>query len=378
MSKKILLLSPVFNPNIGGVETHLNDLVYGLSKRDYEVYVETFSPITTKAIQWRRKEKIYGTVNIRRHWWFGTNIFHFVEGYPLLDFLYISPYLMLIFLRFLLRHRDVRTVHAHGMNAALVSIIGAKLFKLKVIVSTHAIYERDKSSLTALLVGAILKRAAYVLALSKASKDEVISFGVPERKVHIYRYWVDTDLFKPTQNRREMREQYGFEDNFTVLFIGRLIEKKGVSVFVDIAKTLKKINFVIIGNGPLEGYVRDNDKDIDNLCYLGKKSNEEIANYMNCADLLCIPSQYEEGFGRVVMEAVACGIPVVGSNKGAIPEAVDINVSMLSNPTLEGISKSIMTLYDHPEVYERYRSNCRQYAINNFSSNNILGIIDYY
>ena len=115
-----------------------------------------------------------------------------------------------------MRHRDVRTVHAHGMNAALVSIIGAKLFKLKVIVSTHAIYERDKSSLTALLVGAILKRAAYVLALSKASKDEVISFGVPESKVHLYRYWVDTDLFKPTQNRREMREQYGFEDNFKV------------------------------------------------------------------------------------------------------------------------------------------------------------------
>ena len=144
IKKKILLLSPVFSPNIGGVETHLDDLAYGLSMKDYEVYVETFSPITTKSIEWKKRERLYGAVNIRRHWWFGNNVFHFVEKYPLLDFLYLSPYLFVICFLFLLKHKDVKVIHAHGMNAALVAVLVSVFFRTKTVVSTHAVYERNK------------------------------------------------------------------------------------------------------------------------------------------------------------------------------------------------------------------------------------------
>ena len=91
--KGILIISPFFYPNIGGVETHLSDLVKELSKK-YKVFVHTYSPITTQNTSWQKKEKSKNLV-IFRHGWFGKNLFHKLEKYSILQFLYLTPYLFL-------------------------------------------------------------------------------------------------------------------------------------------------------------------------------------------------------------------------------------------------------------------------------------------
>ena len=53
----VLILSPFFSPNIGGVESHLDDLVSALDKRKYKVFVQTYSPITTSNVVWESREK---------------------------------------------------------------------------------------------------------------------------------------------------------------------------------------------------------------------------------------------------------------------------------------------------------------------------------
>lgn len=151
MNKKpgVLILTPFYEPNIGGVETHLKDLTDYLRKDDrYRVYVLTYQPITTKA-----KGKYFernGNVLIIRLPWMGLGLFHKFEPYPVIEFLYITPWLFIwTFIFLLFKSRDVEVIHAQGFNAAFVARLLNKVFKKRFIASTHAIYSMDVNSLMA-------------------------------------------------------------------------------------------------------------------------------------------------------------------------------------------------------------------------------------
>jgi glycosyltransferase involved in cell wall biosynthesis len=376
--KGILILTPFFSPNIGGVETHLDDLVNGLDKRGYKVYVQTYSPITTEGVPWKPREKRGNAVEIRRYSWFGKNLFHKVEKLPFIDFIYITPYLFLrTFIWLLSNKNNIDVIHAQGFNAASIGVVFKKIFRKKLIVSTHAIYEIDKNSKMAKRIVKVLNGADKILCLSEGSYRELISFGLRESKLDIFKYWVDLEIFKPYKNN-EFRKELGIKDGFIVLFVGRVMEKKGVRVLCEVAQKLPEVNFVFVGTGPDEDYLKEQEKSNDNIKFMGFVRNNLLYKYYNASDVFCIPSQYEEGFGRVVMEAVSCGLPVVGSNKGGIPEALDASVSILIEPTAENLKNAIEGLYRDNNRYLELKSNCRSYAEKNFSEKNIELITKYY
>jgi len=377
-SKGILILTPFFSPNLGGVETHLDDLVSGLDKLNYRVYVQTYSPITTAGTFWKLNERRGKNVRIRRYRWFGKNIFHKIEKFPLFDFLYLTPYLFLrTFFWLVFNAKKIDVIHAQGFNAALAGSILKKIFRKKLIVSTHAIYEIKKDSKTAKRITKILDKANKILALSRGSYDELVSFGLREEKIEQFKYWIDLDSFLAV-DKKITRKDLNIEDKFTVLFVGRLIEKKGIKVLVEVAKLLRNINFIFVGAGPEEFFLISAQEELNNVKFLGSVKNSDLSKYYSLADIFCIPSQYEEGFGRVVMEAVACGLPVVGSNKGGIPEALDQTVSILVEPTTENLRNSIEELYENHEKYFELKNNCRKYATENFSEKNLNLITKHY
>jgi glycosyltransferase involved in cell wall biosynthesis len=244
-------------------------------------------------------------------------------------------------------------------------------------VSIHAVYEISPDSLAAKLIKTILSGADSVLTLSRAAYNELVSFGLDKGRLGIYRYWIDLNIFRPLDNKKELRRQLGLADIFTVLFIGRLTIIKGVKELVAVARSLSFINFIFIGNGPLEDYLRAAAKN-SNIIFLGRIDNKELYKYYNTADIFCVPSQYEEGFGRVAMEAIACSVPVVASNKGGIPEALDNTVSILVEPTVNNLKRAIAELYQDKELYAKLQANCRNYAERNFSENNAQLIMKSY
>ncbi|MEI6632129.1 MAG: glycosyltransferase, partial [bacterium] len=116
----ILMITPFFSPNVGGVEAHLDSLCEYLSKKDKSVYVVTYQPITVK------RKGLYlerrGSVEIRRYPWFGKDLFSKLERHFFLNLFYISTGIFLYAFSFLLlKGRKIRVIHAHGLNAALVS-----------------------------------------------------------------------------------------------------------------------------------------------------------------------------------------------------------------------------------------------------------------
>jgi len=374
----VLLITPSFSPNVGGVETHLDDLVSALDKRGYSVFVHTYSPITTEGVAWKSYEDWGTSSKVRRYRWIGKGLFHIVENYPFIDFLYLTPYLLIrTFIWLLFNRQNIDVIHAQGLNSALIGVVLKKFFGIRLVVSTHAVYEFSEDSLTPKFSKWVLSHADKVICLSRASYDELVRIGIEEVKLDEYDYWIDLDTFKPGEKEKSRRE-LGLPSKFTVLFVGRLIRKKGILELLEAAGRLPDLNFVFVGDGPEKGFLKKVQKKESNVIFLGRVPNKKLPVYYSAANIFCIPSQYEEGLGRVNMEAVACGTPVVGANKGGIPEVLDSSVSILVDPTPDNLEKALRTLFEDEELYTSLKEACRAYAKRNFSEDNVEDIIRYY
>jgi len=366
--KGILILTPFFSPNIGGVETHLDDLVKELDKLNYSVYVHTYSPLTTTEVKWKQRETIHN-IHIYRYPWFGKNIFHKVEKYPLIDFLYLTPYICLrTFFWMLYNHQKITTINSHGFNGAVAGNILAFFFRKKHVTSTHALYDNHPKSFTAKLTSFILNRTDMVLAQSVHSKNQLISWGVKNSKIALYRYWVDPYKFNNKISK--------ISSDFKVLFISRLIPKKGTRIIIKIAQKLPQIKFTIIGSGPESDYI--SNQKLPNINFLGKVNNKDLINHYSDSSLFIQPALYQEGFTRTIMEAIACGIPVIASNIGTIPEIVDPSVSILVKPTANNFQSALIKLLKDRKLLDQMKSNCSSYTKKYFSPNNIKLITKHY
>ncbi len=364
--KGILILTPFFSPNIGGVESHLDDLVDQLNVHKIKSYVLTYSPLTTKTT-YLSKEKI-GLCQVFRFKWFGYQLFPKLEKYPLLDFLYITPYLLIRSYFWLLFNKNkINIIHSQGFNAAFIGNILAKIFHKKHLCSTHAIYE-NLNGFSRFLTVKVLKHTDQILCLSKKSQTQLIQWGINAQKISTYKYWVNLKNFSPGNKIQK----------FTALFVGRLIEKKGIKVILQCAVKIPSVYFIIVGNGPLENYVTKFSKRHKNIQFLGAIPNNKLSEIYRRASIFCIASQYPEGFGRVTMEAVASGLPVIGSNLGSIPEALDNTVSILFKPTSSNFVKIIKSLSTHSKNYQVLQTNCRTYAEKYFSTSNFKIILTTY
>lgn len=114
-------------------------------------------------------------------------------------------------------------------------------------------------------------------------------------------------------------------------FCGQSEKVKGAdrlpAIFESIRKLLPNTFFIVVGDGPLRGYLKNRLRNL-NALFTGNVPQTDVALYMNALDVLVLPSR-NEGWPCVVLEAQACGTLVVGSDKGGIPEAVDFQSTWL-------------------------------------------------
>ena len=341
--------------------------------------MQNYSPLTTDNTLSKKEEHLGNNTKIFRHKWFGKNLFHKLENHPILDFLYLTPYLFFRSLLFMIANsKKIETIHAQGLNAGVIGFFLKIIFRKRLIISLHAIYRQLKNDkLATLLTTLILNNAEIVLGMSNAVINQFKKLEAKKIKVKRYYYWIDIDRFKP-MDKGEARKISGLENHFTILFVGRLISIKGVALLIDIAKELKYAQFVFIGTGPLDIFLKKSSETIPNVNFLGQVRNIDMPVYYNSADIFCFPSLYEEGLGRVSMEAVACGIPVVASNVGGISETVNENISLLVKPTHDSLKNALMNLHQDEGRLNKMGSFCREYALKNYSKNNVNYITKYY
>lgn len=368
---KIMLLTPFFRPNVGGAETHAEELCRYLDKRGYHVEVQTYQPLTTRAKG--AKKEICGNITIHRHSWPGFNIFHRVEKYPLLDFLYLSPYLGLrALLSMLDRNRRADVIHAQGFNAALIARLLKKIFKVRIVMSTQALYNFVPGSRLARAVAWILDDFDGIVVESPESKDELIAININPERISVFEQWVDQDAFAP-QLKTECRRRLGIDENgFTALYVGRLIEKKGAKELLKATGMIDEpIQFIFVGDdGPLRDDLEQAAAIDPRIRFFANIENDHLATFYQAADVFIIPSQYDEGTARVMLEALSSGTPVIGSDRGSIPRILPAEVAKVIEPTAENIAAAIRSLYHDQNNLARLKANCRPYALAHFSDAN--------
>ncbi len=371
---RILQLTAHFSPNLGGVETHLDDLVAGLIKRKYLVTVLTYNPLSadikTPFIEQDTNLMIYRLPWIR-------GFFYKLVSSPILEFIYLFPGLFFV-APFIIFNSKIEVIHAHGVVAGTVGVFWGKLTGKRVVISTHSLYNFPKKGLYPFFVKQVFSNADKILCLSKKSVLEFIQLGLPDEKISQFTYWIDFKNFYK-KDQLKQKKKFGLEKYFTVLFVGRLVPEKGVMLLIKALEDISgKIRLVVAGDGPLRNKIVSIAQNRDQIKYVGKLNNDELVDYYNAADLLVIPSIHDEGFGRVIIESLACGTAVLGSNRGSIPEVVNDKVARLIDISVKSLKKEIAYLKRNPNVLKKLEINSRRFAVSKYSEKNINSIIKSY
>jgi len=375
MGNFIFIIAIGFLPNIGGLETHLKDLIEELIKRDWKVVVLTYQPLNTPILgKWIEKEKnltIYRLPILK-------GLFYKFLKVPIIEFLFLMPLFFLITPIMLLMNQKITVINAQGIIAGFTAAFWSKLFKKRHIISVQSVYNFPKKGLYRLVSKWIFKSADKIIAISIQAKQDIESLGINHDKIQLYTNWENSSVLKPLK-KETARKEVGFNNKFVVSFFGRLVEEKGIKMIMEsIELSDKEINFAIYGEGPLKNYVKKAVKKHNNAYYMGTIPPQFLPLHYSAADLVLMPTLNEEGFGRVAVGALLCGTPVIASNRGALPDVVNDLVGKIINPTPQEIAKTVNYFYNNRSQLEKRALKCREYALNKFSNRNVEPIIKSY
>tara|TARA_R110000868_G_scaffold6363_13_gene36184 strand:+ start:30148 stop:31335 length:1188 start_codon:yes stop_codon:yes gene_type:complete len=167
-------------------------------------------------------------------------------------------------------------------------------------------------------------RAQGMITVCQALKDEMATLGIDSDRITVLRNGVDLDLFRPA-DRDSLRSRYGLTRP-TLISVGHLIERKAHDLVIEALPHLPEFELLIVGDGPEDAKLRALAARLnvaDRVQFMGRRPHDELPGLCAAADALVLASS-REGWANVLLEAMACGTPVVASNVWGTPEVVAV------------------------------------------------------
>lgn len=194
-------------------------------------------------------------------------------------------------------------------------------------------------------------KALKVRVINKKQTPEFLTqAGVPESKIlYIPANYIDLDIFKPGEEQKK----------YDAVFVGRLEPNKGIKLFLE-AVSASNSSALIVGDGSLR---KDIEKEINKNNWSDRikmhgwaKDSHEVARLLRESKILIMPS-YNEGGPRVVLEAMACGVPVLATSVGIIPDVVENNRSgLIIDWDAKDIPQKADSILGDSELYNQLRN----------------------
>jgi glycosyltransferase involved in cell wall biosynthesis len=244
------------------------------------------------------------------------------------------------------------------------------------VCSVHDIHDVSWSgSWTLPLFNFVWRRADQVIAISHAVKDWLVKKrAVPDERVSVIHYGIEAELF--SQTRSDLKHQRRHDDTPVIGTIGRLEPRKGhdglIRAVSEVKKIVPGISLVIAGHDPW-GYGKELQSLIDRLG-LGEAVRlvgfqSDIAAFLNSVDIFAFATQ-SEGFGQVVIEAMAAGKPVVASKIAPLTEIIKEGETGLfaapDNP--RAIANALAWLIAHPQEAQQMGKHGQERVCDHFSA----------
>ena len=220
------------------------------------------------------------------------------------------------------------------------------------------------------------REASLVVGVSNYSaKKAAWLYDVDQAKIRVVPNGVDPDRFKPAKVSIAFKRRLRLVNRQTVLFVGRLIPRKGLTFLVEAAKRVIKENadtvFIIVGNGPLRNKLTSDLERLNlskNYVFLSDVAESMLPALYNCADVFAFPS-IQEGQGIALLEAQASAKPVVAFRVGGVNEAVsDGNSGLLvERGSSDGLAEAILRLLSNPSLRQSMGIKGREFVQHNFT-----------
>lgn len=228
----------------------------------------------------------------------------------------------------------------------------------------------------------VLQRSDEIVALSKFTKNKICDiYNLRQKGIRVISGGVNLNKFMPAADKHKIRKQLNIPLNKIIIFTVRnLVQRMGLEsliiAFNSLIKQNAEINLVIGGEGALKKGLIELTRNFgieDNVHFTGFIPEEQLPFYYQMADLFVLPTKELEGFGLVTLEAMACGLPVVGTPVGGTKEILgNFDSSFLFKGTdpdsiAELILKNYHLIKHDPQGWKEISNRCRGFVERNYS-----------
>lgn len=289
----------------------------------------------------------------------------------------LVPFLIMgLYIALFKRKKQYDYVHA---NWLIPQGIVQSFFKMPYVLTGHG---GDVASMNKGIVKSLKRRtvrnAETVTVVSSALKDELLAIFSQEERASVLKKLLvqpmgcDVGRFGPVHRKENFWGQNG---KSVVLFVGRLAEKKGVRYLIDAVRQLDVL-LVIVGDGPLKGKLQEQTRELgmeNKVIFMGAKTHGQLPEIYASADVFAAPSitagdKDKEGFGLVILEAMASGLPVVASRSGGITEIIrhGWNGLLTEEKDSLGLAENISMALSDPILYNRIAANMK-YTVESYN-----------
>jgi glycosyltransferase involved in cell wall biosynthesis len=270
-------------------------------------------------------------------------------------------------------------LHAHFGRGGALALPIARTLGIPLVVTFHGADATKEAHYRRRLVpriyarrlAALQREAALFVCVSEFVRDRLLARGFPPGKLEIIHQGVELGAAQPA-------EPEAAADPY-VLFVGRFVEKKGVSDLIEAMRRLEShdtgARLVLIGDGPLSGALREAARGLTRVEFLGWLPNADVRRWMQGALALCVPSVTgragdSEGLPTVIFEAMAEAVPVVATDHAGIAEAVEQGRTGLLVPEGDppALADALASLIERPELRHRLGTAARAVAAERFSA----------
>ena len=370
MSKKILVFSPYYPPHLGGLENCADELNLYLTKNGFEVTVLT-PRLPKDSLE---KETKYNGIKIWRY-----PAWEIIPNYPIPCFW--NKKCREICRNVFSDKYDWVFSHTRFFLTSFWAGLYAKKENIKWLHIEHGsdfvkLNSHFKSFLAKLfdwtLGRWILMSANNVVTVSLASA-EFCKQLFSNRKYEVIYRGVELGNF---EDNLEIERKY--KDKTKILFVGRLIDGKGVSDLIKAVEKIKKLDWVllIVGDGPQSENLKEEVKQLgigDRVVFLGQMERQKLIGIMNIVDIVVNPS-YTEGLPTVIVEAAKCARAIVATDVGGTREIIKDGKSGFLVPTKDvlTLSEKIEILIKNSELRKQLGQSAKEGVKNKFNWENSI------
>jgi glycosyltransferase involved in cell wall biosynthesis len=288
-----------------------------------------------------------------------------------------SPTKFSILAPFLLRRefKKADIIKTNQLDGAWTAIITKILYRKKAIVRCGYLWSEFQQNISgpgrhsrlALFMEKMCLRLADVCVVATERDARIIRerHGVKPAKIRVVPNYVDLDVFKPMP---EVPKEEGL-----VCFVGRLAPQKNVEMLFDACSRIDGIRLLVIGDGPLRDQLTDMAARLRlDVEFHRSIANSELPRFLNRANAFVLPSHYE-GCPKTLLEAMACELPVVGTDVEGIRDIVrDGENGLLCEKSTEGILKAVQWVFHDEALSAQLAKKAREYILQRHSLERIL------